>query len=89
MNKRKFRLPELDVAGLWVFSIGIWFHILARLAHRHPAMTVIIGELGALCLVLWGGYRMLDAMLQRVSEEERAELQSRQDKLEGGHDEVA
>ncbi|EJN5884341.1 type-F conjugative transfer system pilin chaperone TraQ, partial [Escherichia coli] len=31
MRKYKFSLPRLDITGMWVFSLGVWFHIVARL----------------------------------------------------------
>ncbi|EQA0508615.1 type-F conjugative transfer system pilin chaperone TraQ, partial [Escherichia coli] len=27
MSKYKFSLPRLDITGVWVFSLGLWFHI--------------------------------------------------------------
>ncbi|EHA3925720.1 type-F conjugative transfer system pilin chaperone TraQ, partial [Salmonella enterica subsp. enterica serovar 4,[5],12:i:-] len=29
MHKYKFSLPRLDITGMWVFSLGVWFHIVA------------------------------------------------------------
>ncbi|MDY9237390.1 type-F conjugative transfer system pilin chaperone TraQ, partial [Escherichia coli] len=26
ISKRRFSLPRLDITGLWVFSLGVWFH---------------------------------------------------------------
>ncbi|MBM0945782.1 type-F conjugative transfer system pilin chaperone TraQ, partial [Escherichia coli] len=26
MHKYKFSLPRLDITGMWVFSLGVWFH---------------------------------------------------------------
>ena len=31
ISKRRFSLPRLDITGMWVFSLGVWFHIVARL----------------------------------------------------------
>ncbi|HFU0697342.1 TPA: type-F conjugative transfer system pilin chaperone TraQ, partial [Escherichia coli] len=25
MRKYKFSLPRLDITGMWVFSLGVWF----------------------------------------------------------------
>ncbi|EOM2676219.1 type-F conjugative transfer system pilin chaperone TraQ, partial [Escherichia coli] len=25
MSKYKFSLPRLDITGVWVFSLGLWF----------------------------------------------------------------
>ncbi|EFJ2822510.1 type-F conjugative transfer system pilin chaperone TraQ, partial [Escherichia coli] len=33
MSKYKFSLPRLDITGVWVFSLGLWFHIVARLVY--------------------------------------------------------
>ncbi|EFE7193985.1 hypothetical protein GAG27_24140 [Escherichia coli] len=27
MHKYKFSLPRLDITGMWVFSLGVWFHM--------------------------------------------------------------
>ncbi|EEW6232370.1 type-F conjugative transfer system pilin chaperone TraQ, partial [Escherichia coli] len=29
MHKYKISLPRLDITGMWVFSLGVWFHIVA------------------------------------------------------------
>ncbi|EKO4120984.1 type-F conjugative transfer system pilin chaperone TraQ, partial [Salmonella enterica] len=26
MHKYKFSLPRFDITGMWVFSLGVWFH---------------------------------------------------------------
>ncbi|EBP9405967.1 type-F conjugative transfer system pilin chaperone TraQ, partial [Salmonella enterica] len=31
MCKYKISLPRLDITGVWVFSLGVWFHIVGRL----------------------------------------------------------
>ncbi|QAU70817.1 protein traQ [Escherichia coli] len=25
ISKRRFSLPRLDITGMWVFSLGVWF----------------------------------------------------------------
>ncbi|MBM0945760.1 type-F conjugative transfer system pilin chaperone TraQ, partial [Escherichia coli] len=26
ISKCRFSLPRLDITGMWVFSLGVWFH---------------------------------------------------------------
>ncbi|NAI54536.1 protein traQ, partial [Escherichia coli] len=26
ISKRRLSLPRLDITGMWVFSLGVWFH---------------------------------------------------------------
>ncbi|EFO2987866.1 type-F conjugative transfer system pilin chaperone TraQ, partial [Escherichia coli] len=54
MSKYKFSLPRLDITGVWVFSLGLWFHIVARLVYRKPWMAFFLAELIAAILVLFG-----------------------------------
>lgn len=76
MRKYKFSLPRLDITGMWVFSLGVWFHIVARLVHSKPGMAFFLAELIAAILVLFGAYQVLDAWIARVSREEREALES-------------
>lgn len=39
ISKRRFSLPRLDITGMWVFSLGVWFHIVARLVYSKPWMA--------------------------------------------------
>ncbi|ENO5561851.1 type-F conjugative transfer system pilin chaperone TraQ [Escherichia coli] len=75
---------------MWVFSLGVWFHIVARLVHSKPGMAFFLAELIAAILVLFGAYQVLDAWIARVSREEREALEARQQAMmeeqqEGGH----
>lgn len=78
MHKYKFSLPRLDITGMWVFSLGVWFHIVARLVYSKPWMAFFLAELIAAILVLFGAYQVLDAWIARVSREEREALEARQ-----------
>ncbi|ELH4732038.1 type-F conjugative transfer system pilin chaperone TraQ [Salmonella enterica] len=78
MRKYKLSLPLPDITGVWVFSLGVWFHIVGRLVYRKPWMVFFLAELIAIILVLSGAYRVLDAWIARVSREERALLEARQ-----------
>lgn len=78
MSKYKFSLPRLDITGVWVFSLGLWFHIVARLVHSKPGMAFFLAELIAAILVLFGAYLVLDTWIARVSREEREALEARQ-----------
>ncbi|MCS0895866.1 hypothetical protein NXZ32_22410 [Escherichia coli] len=42
MHKYKFSLPRLDITGMWVFSLGVWFHIVARLVYSKPWMAFLL-----------------------------------------------
>lgn len=77
-SKHRFFLPGLDITGVWVFSLGVWFHIVGRLVYRKPWMAFFLAELIAIILVLSGAYRVLDAWIARVSREEREALEARQ-----------
>ncbi|MEJ1553448.1 type-F conjugative transfer system pilin chaperone TraQ [Escherichia coli] len=81
ISKRRFSLPRLDITGMWVFSLGVWFHIVARLVYSKPWMAFFLAELIAAILVLFGAYQVLDAWIARVSREEREALEARQSAL--------
>ncbi|MDZ4930289.1 type-F conjugative transfer system pilin chaperone TraQ [Escherichia coli] len=66
---------------MWVFSLGVWFHIVARLVYRKPWMAFFLAELIAAILVLFGAYQILDTWIARVSQEEREALEVRQQLL--------
>ncbi|HCQ0213546.1 TPA: hypothetical protein OGO47_003638 [Escherichia coli] len=42
ISKRRFSLPRLDITGMWVFSLGVWFHIVARLVYSKPWMAFFL-----------------------------------------------
>ncbi len=44
ISKRRFSLPRLDITGMWVFSLGVWFHIVARLVYSKPWMAFFLAE---------------------------------------------
>lgn len=58
MRKYKLSLPLPDITGVWVFSLGVWFHIVGRLVYRKPWMAFFLAELIAIILVLSGAYRV-------------------------------
>ncbi|EET4654575.1 conjugal transfer protein TraQ [Escherichia coli N36254PS] len=66
---------------MWVFSLGVWFHIVARLVNSKPWMAYILAQVISAVLVLWGAYRVLDTWIARVSQEEREALEVRQQLL--------
>lgn len=63
ISKHRFSLPRLDITGMWVFSLGVWFHIVARLVYRKPWMAFFLAELIAAILVLFGAYQILDTWI--------------------------
>lgn len=90
ISKCRFSLPRLDITGMWVFALGVWFHIVARLVYSKPRMAFFLAELIAAILVLFGAYQVLDAWIARVSLEEREALEAVQQAMmegqqEGGH----
>lgn len=87
ISKRRFSLPRLDITGMWVFSLGVWFHIVARLVYSKPWMAFFLAELIAAILVLFGAYQVLDAWIARVSREEREALEARQQAMMEGQQE--
>lgn len=76
ISKCRFSLPRLDITGMWVFALGVWFHIVARLVYSKPWMAFFLAELIAAILVLFGAYQVLDAWIARVSLEEREALEA-------------
>ncbi|EEQ8885108.1 type-F conjugative transfer system pilin chaperone TraQ, partial [Escherichia coli] len=62
-------------------SLGVWFHIVARLVYRKPWVAFFLAELIAAILVLFGAYQILDTWIARVSQEEREALEVRQQLL--------
>ena len=89
ISKYRFSLPRLDITGMWVFSLGVWFHIVARLVYSKPWMAFFLAELIAAILVLFGAYQVLDAWIARVSLEEREALEARQQALMEGQQECS
>ena len=89
MHKYKFSLPRLDITGMWVFSPGVWFHIVARLVYSKPGWLFSGGvDCGHPCAVR--RIPVLDAWIARVSREEREALEAGQQAMmaeqqEGGH----
>lgn len=78
ISKHRFFLLRLNITGVWVFSLGVWFHIVGRLVYRNPGMAFFLAELIAVILVLSGAYQVLDAWIAQVSREEREALEARQ-----------
>ncbi|PVZ84208.1 conjugal transfer protein TraQ [Serratia sp. S1B] len=68
---RKWRFPELDAIGQWIMAIGIWFHIVAGLVTNSPRMAITLGEILAVVLTLWGGYRILNKLLELKKKEDK------------------
>ena len=72
MRKFRFRLPEFDVPGLWVLSLGIWFHIVSRLVRREPEMAILLAQIIGVSMALWGGYRIINRWIDAGREAEKA-----------------
>ncbi|WP_333893119.1 type-F conjugative transfer system pilin chaperone TraQ [Atlantibacter subterraneus] len=78
MRKFRFRLPEFDTPGLWVLTLGIWFHIVSRLVRPEPSMAIMLAQIIGVSLALWGGYRIVNRWiaLARDAEKEQAVRQA-------------
>lgn len=87
ISKRRFSLPRLDITGMWVFSLGVWFHIVARLVYSKPLDGFFSGGVDCAILVLFGAYQVLDAWIARVSREEREALEAGQQAMMEGQQE--
>ena len=62
ISKCRFSLPRLDITGMWVFALGVWFHIVARLVYSKPWMAFFLAErseerrVGKECRSRWSPY---------------------------------
>ncbi|UAN65775.1 type-F conjugative transfer system pilin chaperone TraQ [Serratia sp. JSRIV006] len=66
MRKFRFRLPEFDNVGLWILTLGVWFHIVSRLIRPNPSMAILLAQIIGVSLTLWGGYRILNVWIARA-----------------------
>lgn len=71
MRKLRFRLPEFDNVGLWILTLGVWFHIVSRLIRPNPSMAILLAQIIGLSLTLWGGYRILSVWIASVRAAEK------------------
>ncbi len=60
---RNIRFPDLDITGMWVLAVGVFFHLIARLVRKQPELAVQAGEIFGLGMVVFGGYRILNALI--------------------------
>ncbi|MEZ2578073.1 type-F conjugative transfer system pilin chaperone TraQ [Buttiauxella ferragutiae] len=74
MRKTRFRLPEFDTPGLWVLTLGIWFHIVSRLVRPNPSMAITLAQIIGVSLALWGGYRIVNRWILLAREAEKHEI---------------
>jgi type-F conjugative transfer system pilin chaperone TraQ len=53
---------------------GGWrvFHLIARLVRKQPEMAVQVGEILGLGMVIFGGYRILNALIAEAEKQEKA-----------------
>ncbi|MBW6101609.1 type-F conjugative transfer system pilin chaperone TraQ [Escherichia coli] len=72
---------------MWVFSLGVWFHIVARLVYSKPLDGFFSGgvDCGHPCAVR--RIPVLDAWIARVSREEREALEAGQQAMMEGQQE--
>lgn len=71
MRKFRFRFPDFDTPGLWVFSLGLWFHIVSRLIRSNPYMAILLAQIIGVSLVIWGGYRIINRWIMLANAEEK------------------
>lgn len=76
---RKFRLPEFDISGMWVVTVGVWFHIFARLVRKQPELAVQLGEVVGIVMVLVGGYKLFNKMLIDIDKKEPVDSETQPD----------
>lgn len=69
---RKIRFPDLDITGMWVLAVGVFFHLIARLVRQHPDLAVQAGEVIGLGMVIFGGYRIINALIAEAEKQEKA-----------------
>ncbi|OCN20760.1 hypothetical protein AN664_0214440 [Serratia marcescens] len=69
---RKFKFPQVDVAGMWMVGLGLWCNMIAGCVWSLPDFAWGLAKLLAVSLVIIGGYRILDAIATRVADERLA-----------------
>jgi type-F conjugative transfer system pilin chaperone TraQ len=68
---RKIRFPDLDITGMWVLAVGVFFHLIARLVRKQPELAIQAGEIFGLGMVVFGGYRILNALIAEAERRRR------------------
>lgn len=66
MRKFRFRLPEFDNVGLWIMTLGVWFHIVSRLIRPNPSNAILLAQIIGVSLTLWGGFRIINVWIARA-----------------------
>ncbi|KSX43879.1 conjugal transfer protein TraQ [Klebsiella pneumoniae] len=66
------RFPDLDITGMWGRAGGVLFHLIGRLVRKQPELSVQAGEIFGLGMVVFGGYRILNALIAEAEKEEKA-----------------
>ncbi|MBH3000580.1 type-F conjugative transfer system pilin chaperone TraQ [Serratia marcescens] len=69
---RKFKFPQIDVAGMWMVGLGLWCNMIAGCVCSLPDFAWGLAKLLAVSLVIIGSYRILDAIATRVADERMA-----------------
>ncbi|WP_407255449.1 conjugal transfer protein TraQ [Klebsiella quasipneumoniae] len=69
---RNIRFPDLDITGMWVLAVGVFFHLIARLSENSLSWpSKGRGNLRAGYGGVWG-YRILNALIAEAEKEEKA-----------------
>lgn len=87
MRKFRFRLPGADQTGLWMLTLGIWFHILSRLIRPEPDAAILMAKIIGIGLVLWGGLRIINHWIDLAHQAEYRRRNGASQEAQGGHDE--
>ncbi len=80
----KIKMPDLDVAGTFIFTIGAMMYSLARMVTRYPQECQSLFNFSAAVLLIFGGYKILNKYRKEIKKEEMEKLES---KDLGGHNE--
>lgn len=75
----KRQVPDLDITGMWVLAVGVFFHLIARLVRKQPELAIQAGEVLGLGMVIFGGYRILNALIAEAEKQEKAREKQTED----------
>lgn len=72
----KIRMPDLDVAGTFIFTIGAMMYFLARMVTKFPQECQSLFNFSASVLLIFGGYKILNKYKKEIEKEEKEKLES-------------
>lgn len=68
---RKIRFPDLDITGCGCWPWAYFFHLIARLVRKQPEMAIQAGEILGLGMVIFGGYKIINALIAEAENRTR------------------